>query len=68
MESDGQRQLCIQGNEDVRRQKGFITADIEYTGYKHAGFYSSNEEPTEEETNYYKDLTKVIQQPIQRQF
>jgi hypothetical protein len=54
--------------EDVRKQKGFITADIEYTGYKHAGFYSSNEDPTEEETNYYKDLTKVIRNQYKGNF
>jgi hypothetical protein len=46
--------------QDVRKQKGFITADIEYTGYKNAGFYSSIEKPTTDEINYFKDLTKVI--------
>ena len=46
--------------QDVRKQKGFITADIEYTGYKNAGFYSSIENPTTDEINYFKDLTKVI--------
>ena len=54
--------------EDTRKQKGFITADIEYTGYKHAGFYSSNEDPAEEEINYYKDLTKVIRQQYKGNF
>ena len=46
--------------EDVRKQKGFITADIEYTGYKTAGFYSPNEVPTAEEEDYYKSLNRVI--------
>ena len=54
--------------EDVRRQKGFITADIEYIGYKHAGFYSSNEDADEYETNYYKNLTKVIRNQYKGNF
>lgn len=54
--------------EDVRKQKGFITADIEYQGYKHAGFYSSNEEPTDDEIQYYKDLTKVIRREYKGNF
>lgn len=53
---------------DVRKQKGFITADIEYNSYKHAGFYSSNENPTAEETNYFKDLTKVIRNQYKGNF
>lgn len=54
--------------EDVRKQKGFITADIEYQAYKHAGFYSSNEDPTDEEITYYKDLTKVIRNQYKGNF
>lgn len=54
--------------EDVRKQKGFITADIEYQAYKHAGFYSSNEDPTEDEIKYYKDLTKVIRNQYKGNF
>ncbi len=46
--------------EDVRKQKGFITADIEYVGYKGAGFYSAVEVPTVEEEDYYKSLNTVI--------
>lgn len=53
---------------DVRKQKGFITADIEYTGYSHAGFYSSNDSPTDDETNYFKDLTKVIRNQYKGNF
>jgi hypothetical protein len=45
---------------DVRRQKGFITADIEYTGYRNSSFYSANEEPTADENEYYKALNQVI--------
>lgn len=54
--------------QDVRKQKGFITADIEYTGYKHASFYSSNEDPTQEEVNYFKGLTKVIRNQYKGNF
>lgn len=54
--------------EDTRKQKGFITADIEYTGYKHAGFYSYNEDATDEETRYFKDLTKVIRREYKGNF
>ncbi len=54
--------------EDVRKQKGFISADIEYTGYKHAGFYSSAENPTAEETNYFKGLTRVIRNQYKGNF
>jgi hypothetical protein len=54
--------------QDVTRQKGFITADIEYIGYKNASFYSSLEEPTEDEINYYKDLTKVIKNQYKGNF
>jgi hypothetical protein len=46
--------------EDVRKQKGFITADIEYVGYRGAGFYSAVEAPTADEEDYYKSLNKVI--------
>jgi hypothetical protein len=46
--------------EDVRKQKGFVTADIEYVGYKNSGFYSAAEVPTVDEENYYKTLNQVI--------
>lgn len=46
--------------ENVKRQKGFITADIEYTHHKGATFYSNTEQPTDEEKAYYKSLTKIV--------
>ncbi len=46
--------------EDVRKQKGFITADIEYLNYGGAGFYSANENPDQSEKDYFKSLNKVI--------
>jgi hypothetical protein len=46
--------------EDVRKQKGFITADIEYVHHKGANFFSANENPDESELNYFKSLNQVI--------
>ncbi|MBL0358855.1 MAG: hypothetical protein IPP72_19200 [Chitinophagaceae bacterium] len=54
--------------QDVRKQKAFITADIEYAGYKQGGFFSTNEAPTSEELNYYKTLNKVIRQQYKGAF
>ncbi|MFT3908218.1 MAG: hypothetical protein QM737_02235 [Ferruginibacter sp.] len=46
--------------EDVTKQRGFISADIEYVNHKASRFSSNNEEPTEEEVAYYKALNKVV--------
>lgn len=46
--------------QDVRKQKAFITADIEYTRHKSSRFYSANEEPDEAETDYFNQLNSVI--------
>ncbi len=54
--------------EDVRKQKGFITADIEYVNHKGSNFYSANEAPTENEKGYYKDLNKVIKSQYKGNF
>jgi len=42
--------------EDVTKQKGFITADIEYTAYK-LNHYS---DPEGYSTSYYKSVNKVV--------
>ncbi len=54
--------------EDVRKQKGFITADIEYVGYKNGSFYSANENPDANELNYYKGLNNVIRNQYKGNF
>lgn len=54
--------------EDTRKQKGFITADIEYISHKGSNFYSAAEEPTVDETAYYKALSKVIKQQYKGNF
>lgn len=46
--------------ENVKRQKGFITADIEYVNHKGSRFSSDNEQPTTDEKAYYKSLNQVI--------
>jgi hypothetical protein len=46
--------------ENVERQKGFVSADIEYVNHRGSRFGSNNEEPTDDEKQYYKDLGKVV--------
>jgi hypothetical protein len=46
--------------ENVKEQKGFITADIEYVRHSASSFYSANETPAAGETDYYTALNKVI--------
>jgi len=54
--------------EDVTKQKGFITADIEYSGYRGSRFYSAAAEPTVDENNYYKALSQVIKDQYKGNF
>lgn len=46
--------------ENVKKQRGFISADIEYIHHKGSSFYSNAEQPTEEDKAYYKALTKIV--------
>jgi len=46
--------------ENVKRQRAFVTADIEYVTNGSSGFYSSNEAPGPEELKYFKDLRTII--------
>ncbi len=48
--------------ENVKKQKGFISADIEYVGHGGSSFKSDNEQSTSEEKDYYKTLGKVVKQ------
>ncbi len=45
--------------ENVTKQKGFITADIEYTNYKWMSF-ASNDEETAETKEFYKPFNDAI--------
>jgi hypothetical protein len=46
--------------ENVKKQRAFITADIEYVNHKGSRFSSNNPSPTETEKAYYKDLGNVV--------
>src|SRR5213075_554251 len=49
--------------EDVRKQKGFLTADIEYTNYKASSYSTSSSEGadnTQTTKDYLKSLNKAI--------
>ncbi len=46
--------------ENVKKQRAFISVDIEYVNHRGSKFNSENEEPTDDEKNYYKALNKVI--------
>ena len=45
---------------NVKKQRAFLTADVEYVHHKGSRFSSDNETPTEAEKTYYKDLGAVI--------
>ena len=53
--------------ENVRRQKAFITADIEYVNYKSASFSSVDDQDTDI-ANYFNDLNEVIDQQYKGAF
>lgn len=46
--------------EDVRKQKGFITADIEFVNYKASSFSASEDNNNQETKDYLKSLNKAI--------
>jgi len=46
--------------ENVKMQKGFVTADIEYVRHSASSFFSANENPSDGEKNYYHSLNQVI--------
>ena len=46
--------------EDVTKQRGFISADLEYVNYKGSKFSSNADQPTDDQTAYYKQLNGVI--------
>ena len=46
--------------ENVKQQKGFITADIEYVKHSGSSFYSANANPEAGEKDYYTSLNQVI--------
>jgi hypothetical protein len=46
--------------ENVKRQRAFISADIEYVNHSGSRFSSNNQSPTETEKAYYRDLNGVV--------
>ncbi len=54
--------------KDVTRQKGFISADVEYVHHNGSRFSSDNETVTVEEKAYYKALNKVVKRNYKGNF
>ena len=46
--------------EDVTKQRGFVSADLEYVNHSGSRFSSDNEQPTISEQAYYKQLNGVV--------
>ncbi len=53
---------------DVKKQKGFVTADIEFVNHRGSRFYSEKIEPDQDEINYYKALGNVIRREFKGNF
>jgi len=45
---------------DTRRQRAFVTADIEYAGYPGSSYKADGENITSEDVQYYNDLKSII--------
>lgn len=45
---------------DTRRQRAFITADVEYVGYPGSNFKADGEDVTSDDVQYYSELKSVI--------
>ncbi|HAN64827.1 MAG TPA: hypothetical protein DCQ34_00315 [Chitinophagaceae bacterium] len=54
--------------ENVKRQRAFISADIEYVNHRGSRFSSYQEEPGDEEKNYYKGLNRVVKEEFKGTF
>jgi len=52
--------------ENVKKQRGFITADVEYVNYKSSSFTAIDENA--DTKNYFKDLNAVIHQQYKSAF
>ena len=46
--------------EDVKKQRGFIAADIEYVKHSGTKFSSNAETPVDGDKAYYKELTSIV--------
>ena len=45
---------------DVTKQRGFVSADIEYVNHKGSRFSSDAQQPTLDQQSYYKSLNNVV--------
>ncbi|MBI1780093.1 MAG: hypothetical protein HYR66_01805 [Sphingobacteriales bacterium] len=54
--------------QDVKKQKGFISADIEYLYHKGSTFYSNADQPTADDKAYYKSLTRIVRNDFKGAF
>jgi hypothetical protein len=53
---------------NTKKQRAFITADVEYVGHKGSRFSSNAETPTDDEKAYYKELNKVVKDEFKGSF
>jgi len=57
----GSASYVLRETEDVRKQKGFLTADIEYVNYKASSFHPNDPNNTDQSIkDYLKTLNKTI--------
>ena len=54
--------------EDVRKQRGFITGDIEYVNYHGMSYHASNDQAIESDIAYYHSLNAVIRDQYKANF
>jgi hypothetical protein len=54
--------------EDVRKQRAFISADIEYVRHRSSRFYSADEETGDEEQLYFNALNDVVKDQYKGSF
>jgi long-subunit fatty acid transport protein len=54
--------------EDTRRQKGFITADIEYVNHKWSSFTPDSDDDQQSSKDYYRELTNVLKKQYKGTF
>jgi hypothetical protein len=54
--------------ENVKKQKGFISADIEYVDHHGSSYYSNATSPTQADKDYYKSLSQIVRNDYKGNF
>jgi hypothetical protein len=54
--------------QDTRKQRAFISADIEYVNHRGSRYSSNNEQPNQDEDNYYRALNDVVKHEFKGTF